>query len=200
MTRRFAPVLLLSSGITFLLFWIMTALIRTPAVEIFPDPIETIKLVKVIREQPPPPPPPRKIVRQEVLPEPFEIPSPTTGPGPHSIISIPPPNPGTSQHKLGPLTHESANTDAIPLVRVAPRYPPRAMSRQTEGRVLIEFSVDRRGAVQNARVLTAEPPNIFEAAALKAVEQWRYNPKIVDGRPVERHGLKIAIPFTLGDR
>jgi protein TonB len=52
----------------------------------------------------------------------------------------------------------------------------------------VEFSIDRRGAVQRAQALAAKPPNIFDAAAIKALRQWRYNPKVVDGQPVKKPG------------
>jgi len=40
---------------------------------------------------------------------------------------------------------------------------------------------------------------VFNEAALSAVRQWRYSPKIVGGRPVAKRGLRIAIPFRRGD-
>ena len=43
-----------------------------------------------------------------------------------------------------------------------------------------------------------QPSKIFNKAALKAVSQWKYNPKIEDGKAVEQHGIRIAIPFVLG--
>ena len=64
--------------------------------------------------------------------------------------------------------------------------------------MLIQFTISRSGAVKDPVVLAAEPSNIFNKAAIKAVLQWKYNPKIVNGKAVEQKGLKIAIPFRLG--
>jgi len=92
----------------------------------------------------------------------------------------------------------SADGDAVPMVRVPPQYPERALQRGIEGRVLIEFTISKSGAVKDAKVIAAEPSSIFNKAAIKAVLQWKYNPKIVNGRPVEQVGVRIAIPFKLG--
>ena len=92
----------------------------------------------------------------------------------------------------------SADGDAVPMVRVPPQYPERAQQRGIEGRVLIEFTISKSGSVKDAKVIFAEPKRVFDKAALKAVRQWKYNPKIVNGKPVEQPGVKIAIPFRLG--
>ena len=92
-----------------------------------------------------------------------------------------------------------ADGDASPLVRVLPSYPPLAIRRGLEGRVLIAFTIEKDGSVQDARVVASEPNGIFDAAALEAVRQWRYAPKIVEGEPVEQRDQRISIPFRLED-
>jgi protein TonB len=64
--------------------------------------------------------------------------------------------------------------------------------------VLIEFTISKSGSVKDAKVIAYEPSTIFNSAALKAVSQWKYNPKIENGKPVEQKGIRIAIPFRLG--
>ena len=92
----------------------------------------------------------------------------------------------------------SADGEAVPMVRVPPQYPERAMQRGIEGRVLIEFTISRSGSVKDAKVIAYEPSRIFNKAALKAVSQWKYNPKIENGVAVEQTGIRISIPFRLG--
>jgi protein TonB len=104
---------------------------------------------------------------------------------------------GISLSDTGGFSMASADGDAVPMVRVPPQYPEKAMQRGIEGRVLIEFTISKGGTVKNAKVIAAEPNNIFNKAALKAVSQWKYNPKIVNGKAVEQVGLRIAIPFKL---
>jgi len=99
----------------------------------------------------------------------------------------------------GGFSMASADGDAVPMVRVPPQYPERALQRGIEGRVLIEFTISRSGSVKDPKVIAAEPNSIFNKAALKAVKQWKYNPKIVNGKAVEQPGVRIAIPFRLGN-
>lgn len=100
----------------------------------------------------------------------------------------------------GGFSMASADGDAVPMVRVPPQYPERALQRGVEGRVLIEFTISKSGSVKDAKVIAHEPANsnIFSKSALKAVSQWKYNPKIVNGKAVEQPGVRIAIPFRLG--
>ena len=90
-----------------------------------------------------------------------------------------------------------SDRDAVPQVRIQPDYPIQARQKGTEGWVDVQFTVGADGSVRNAVVLNAEPKKIFDRAALQAVKGWKYNPKIEDGRPVERRGLKVRIRFQL---
>ena len=90
-----------------------------------------------------------------------------------------------------------SDRDTIPLVRVPPDYPQRAISRGITGWVLVEFTITGTGAVKDARVVDAKPGKIFDDAALKAIMRWRYNPKIENGQPVERVGMRTIIRFDL---
>jgi protein TonB len=87
----------------------------------------------------------------------------------------------------------------IPQVRIQPDYPMRARQSKIEGYVDVEFTVASNGSVKNAVVLGAEPSNIFERAALQAVSNWKYSPRIEDGRPVECAGTKVRIAFRMTD-
>jgi len=89
--------------------------------------------------------------------------------------------------------------DAVPIVRVEPMYPARAAQRNIEGWVLVEFSISKLGTVLNARVVRSEPGKIFNRAALKAVNKWKYKPKIDNGVAVETHGHRKKLKFTLSD-
>ena len=87
--------------------------------------------------------------------------------------------------------------DVVPLVRVDPQYPPKARQRRIEGYVDVEFTIGAAGTVENPKVIGANPRGIFEQAALRAIRRWRYNAKVVDGNPIERHGVKVRIRFEL---
>ncbi|MBY0400505.1 energy transducer TonB [Myxococcota bacterium] len=95
---------------------------------------------------------------------------------------------------LGVMT---ADGEAVPLVRVPPQYPERASQKGLEGRVLVQFTITKSGSVRDPKVIASEPPGVFDQAAVKAVLQWKYNPKIVNGKAVEQPGVKVAFPFKL---
>jgi len=105
---------------------------------------------------------------------------------------------GMSLDSGGGFSMASADGDAVPMVRVPPQYPERAAQRGIEGRVLIEFTISKSGSVKDPKVIAYEPSKIFNKAALKAVSQWKYNPKIENGKAVEQKGIRISIPFRLG--
>jgi protein TonB len=90
-----------------------------------------------------------------------------------------------------------SDRDVIPLVRINPDYPPRALSRGLEGWVQVQFTITATGTVKDAVVVNAEPKNIFDDAALKAIARWRYNPKVESGVAVERIGVQTIIRFQL---
>jgi protein TonB len=98
------------------------------------------------------------------------------------------------------LSIAASDTDVVPIVRVNPQYPLRAAERGIEGWVQVEFTISRTGTVKNPFVISAKPQNIFNRAALRAIRKWKYNPRIEDGEPVERPGVKVRLRFALQDR
>jgi protein TonB len=89
-----------------------------------------------------------------------------------------------------------SDRDTIPLVRVPPDYPQRALSRGLEGWVQVQFTITGTGTVKDA-VVVKSSSQIFEEAAIKAILRWRYNPKIENGVAVDRVGVQTIIRFTL---
>ena len=90
-----------------------------------------------------------------------------------------------------------SDRDVIPLVRIEPDYPARAASRGIEGFVVVQFTITPAGTIRDPKVVDAEPKGIFDAAAIKAVSKWKYNPKIEEGVAVERRGVQVKLAFKL---
>lgn len=90
-----------------------------------------------------------------------------------------------------------SDRDVIPLVRINPDYPQRALSRGIQGWVLVQFTITATGSVANAVIIDAEPEGVFDEAALKAIARWRYNPKVEGGVPVERVGIRTVLRFQI---
>ena len=91
-----------------------------------------------------------------------------------------------------------AEGDYLPIVRVAPVYPARALSRGLEGFVDLQFTVTTTGTVKDPIVLQSTS-SLFERAAIRAVLKFKYKPRVVDGVPVEVPGVKTRISFQLED-
>jgi len=90
-----------------------------------------------------------------------------------------------------------SDRDVIPLVRIAPDYPPRALSRGIEGWVKVQFTITPTGTVKDPKVVDSEPKQMFDDAALKSIARWRYNPRVEGGVAVERVGVQTIIRFQL---
>jgi protein TonB len=199
--RYFAP-LMLAAGITFLLFWTMTLLVRIEDRPLEPTPFPVVEIVDVRLDTETVLKPLQPPDRPELNESPTTPPLDPTSPTDPRLIGIPMnegPGPrGITREGMGLL--RPPNGEAVPLVRVPPQYPASALRRGIEGRVLVEFDVGRSGRVENARVIAAEPGTIFNESALRAVREWRYEPRIIDGRAVSQNRLRIQIPFRMEGR
>ncbi len=69
-----------------------------------------------------------------------------------------------------------------PLRQTRPVYPQEAFVKRVEGEVLLEILIDAAGVVADARVLRSIP--LLDAAALRTVLEWRFEPALMQGRPV----------------
>jgi len=79
----------------------------------------------------------------------------------------------------------------------APAYPPEAVRAKKDGWVQVEFTVDANGQVTDAKVANADPPRLFNTAALDAVRRWSFKPRMENGKAVEEH-MSRRIEFKLG--
>lgn len=91
----------------------------------------------------------------------------------------------------------ASDGEYLPIVKVQPIYPRRALSRRIEGYVILEFTVTRTGAVRDPVVIDSEPPNVFDDAAVRAALKFKYKPKIVNGEAVEVAGVQNRITFRM---
>lgn len=113
-------------------------------------------------------------------------------------INIAPPTVASNVDIGGPGVMNIAEGDYLPIVRVAPIYPARALSRGVEGYVDMSFTVTATGTVKDAIVMFSTS-SLFERAATRAVLKFKYKPRVVDGQPVEVVGVKTRITFKIED-
>ena len=93
----------------------------------------------------------------------------------------------------------SSDGEYLPIVKVQPIYPRRALERGIEGHVVLEFVVTATGGVRDPVVIEAVPPGIFNRAAIAAALKFKYKPKVVNGEPIEVAGVRNIIKFELQD-
>jgi TonB family protein len=84
------------------------------------------------------------------------------------------------------------------LDHVRPSYPPRARDEGREGDVILQAVIDVEGAVRAITVLRVPKAcEDFAAAAVEAVQRWRYRPALApSGRPVPVY-FTIFVEFRL---
>jgi periplasmic protein TonB len=85
----------------------------------------------------------------------------------------------------------------LPIVKVAPEYPRRALTRGITGYVILEYTVTKLGTVRNPVVIEANPPGVFDDAAVKSALKYKYKPRVVDGEPIDVAGVRTIIRFEL---
>lgn len=78
--------------------------------------------------------------------------------------------------------------------RIEPVYPLAAKMMRLSGTVQLRAIIGTDGSVRNIEVVGGNP--ILAAAAVAAVEQWRYQPTRLSGKPVEVETV-ITVQFQM---
>ncbi len=86
------------------------------------------------------------------------------------------------------------------LRRPPPKYPPDAQLRGLSGWVKLIFTVAADGTTRDIRVTAADPPGVFDAAAIEAAQRFAYSPRLENGVAVDRPNVETEITFTWIDR
>jgi len=201
MLARYAFSVVVGVVITLSLLFVMQLLIASGKAALT-DPRERAQLdfVRVKRNEnlntedftPDKPPPPPE-VPPETPPQEMDSVDPNA-----PTINVAPPAVSADTSIGGPGGMNIAEGDYLPIVRVAPVYPARALSRGLEGYVDLSFTVTTAGTVIDPVVLFSTS-SLFERAATRAVLKFKYKPRVVDGVPVDVPGVKTRISFQIED-
>jgi TonB family protein len=96
------------------------------------------------------------------------------------------------------MAHVIAANELTLVKRINPAYPRKAEQEKIEGWVELDFTVTESGEVKDIAVHAANPPGVFNQAAIGAMAQWRYQPVLHDATPRPQRA-RIRIRFALAD-
>lgn len=130
------------------------------------------------------------------------------------LTSISRHRPGTTRRHLGFLvvtallaTSVWAAQSSVPMAeasadleynaRIPPKYPVDAVRSQQQGTVILDVLVGVDGHPRHIAVHAADgvAPSLVKAASTTAM-QWRFNPAMRDGKPIESHA-RVPVRFSL---
>jgi protein TonB len=82
--------------------------------------------------------------------------------------------------------YDARDVDVHPraLREIVPDYPQDADRRQLSGKLRLQLKLEADGRVSDVEIVHADPPEIFDASALKAFRDARFAPAQKNGRPV----------------
>lgn len=121
------------------------------------------------------------------------------------VMSAPKVNPNLSVSGIGGF---GSDGEYLPIVKVQPQYPSRALSRGLEGYAIVEFTVTTNGSVRDPVTIEGmsgrpggemSPSTIFNSAAEKAALKFKYKPRVIDGEAVEVPGVRNKITFNIAE-
>ena len=207
---RAGPSAMLGISMTFALFYMMHLLIAVAYTPGHPE--QDLRLVDFVyvKDEPevltrrrhvksPPPPqdqpplPPRQRLAVNVDATGYDFDNPAPDDGLDDAISI-------------------RDSEYLPVVQVLPRYPVRALERGFEGWVVLEFTVTSTGSVVDPVVVqncawirpthiegecAEQPDRIFDKEAKRAVQKFKYKPRIVDGMAVATPDVPYRVAFHM---
>jgi TonB family protein len=100
-----------------------------------------------------------------------------------------PPKLSSFKPRAGAVWSPDCCGDAV--VQTAPEYPKELVRSGQDGWVVVSGILDDRGWVTEPVVLAAEPEGVFDEAAKKAFDSWRY----AAPDPSSRHEVRAVIYF-----
>jgi len=201
--------------VTLALFYLMQALIQGADSALTEDKIgNLVDFVRVkndpelqTKERKPQKPPPPDEPPPETPPQNFDVNVDKTGFSMSNVDTAIDINVGSGGFGI-------SDGEYLPIVKVQPQYPRRALSRGMSGWVIVEFTVTEQGTVADPFVVSNcgwiksarntgdcfdSPNGVFDSAAMKAALKFKYKPKVIDGNPVETAGVQNKITFELVD-
>jgi protein TonB len=199
MIARYAISIGLGASVTFGLLFLMQLLIATGRGAITESTtfrvtdfvrVERNEIIETKKDKPEKPPEPE---------QPPEMPAPSQADNFDNSMAVSMSAPNVEANlNVGGVGFGVSDGEYLPIVKVAPVYPSRALTRGLEGYVIVEFTVTRQGTVRDP-VVVESTSSLFERAATEAALKFKYKPRVIDGEPVEVPGVRNKITFEIQD-
>ncbi len=144
--------------------------------EPIPEPKPAEKPIEKPKPEPKPEPKKQPKPKREPQKEPVEkaeLDKPATSPMVSNNVSPVASGPSSSATGVAPSTGSKV------LKQVEPAYPKQASDRRIEGEVRVMFDIDEDGRIENIRIVSSNPPRLFDREVKVALKKWRYTPVVV---------------------
>lgn len=201
--QRFIIGLVTGVAVTFCLFLLMSYLIKAGYEGELAKPKDFKKVDIVMLEQDDqlnvrPRKPPKKPPEQKPPPPQAQKIAQTSKPTLKRLqIEIEKPSFGSVGTFIGEQGDIGSDGEAIPIMTTEPRYPEEAAQAGTEGWVKFRFTVSADGSPKDIELIDSKPRFVFNREAKRAIRNWRFQPKKVDGKPVDQKGMEYTMVFKL---
>jgi len=88
--------------------------------------------------------------------------------------------------------------DYLPIVKVAPIYPQRALARSIEGYCVVQYVVTKNGTIRDPFVVEDQcTSTLFHRASIQASLKFKYKPRVTDGQAVEVPGVQNKFTYEI---
>jgi len=193
--------LIMALAVTLSLFWLMQYLIETADRTLNDDGAgNLIDFVRVKRDEsvktrqlkPKKPPPPESAPPQPPTPQLDNL---NPNAEKVAIRAVPV---ETDIEMTGGFSLGVGEGDYLPIVKVAPIYPNRALTRGIEGYCVVMYTVTRQGTTKDPVVIEDQcTSSLFHSASVNAALKFKYKPRIMDGEAVEVPGVQNKFTYEI---
>ena len=198
---RLAIGLVMSLAVTLSLFWLMQYLIETADRSLNDDGAgNLVDFVRVKRDEAVE----RRQLKPKKPPQPEEAPPQPPTPQLDNLdanaqkIAISAVPVETDIEMTGGFSLGVGEGDYLPIVKVAPIYPSRALTRGIEGFCVVMYTVTRQGTTRDPVVVEDQcSSSLFHRASVNAALKFKYKPRIMDGEAVEVPGVQNKFTYEI---
>ena len=88
--------------------------------------------------------------------------------------------------------------DYLPIVKVAPIYPQRALLRGIEGYCVVQYTVTRQGKIRDPFVIEDRcTHSMFHGPSLQAALKFKYKPRVINGQAIDVPGVQNKFTYVI---